>query len=261
MSTYRLRVELQQLEKKRTEFRCRLADEELSPEQKERRKARRLIEAELGVLIPPGVWDEDLDLYPGPEYTENLGDGYTATVRRSKERSWNCYITLPEGHPAISEHYDLFNGHITSSIPRCPLELTYVNGATFGIDHRHLRDTRPTLQAEYTRETYYSGASTERNPYVTHAMALEECRQLKAYFEEIKGMADPSPRAIESAPPDIHTGNPSVIVEEPPSPKYMTAEEIDAPPKSWASIVRGAKKKLIQTESQFNVTEKNVSDL
>lgn len=242
MSSYRLRVELQQLEKKRTELRCKLADEELSPEHRECRKARRLIEAELGALIPPGVWDEDLDHYPGPEYTQDLGDGYTARLRRNFERSWNCYITLPEGHPAIGEHYDLFSGHITSSIPRCPLELTYSNGATFGIIHLHLRDTRPTLQPEYSRETYYSGAPMERNPYVTYAMAMEECRQLKAYFEEIKGMADPSPRATEAAPPPDHAGNPSTIVEDPPSPQYMTAEQIDAPPKSWASIVRGAKK-------------------
>ncbi len=241
MSTYCLRVELQQLEKKRTELRCRLADEELSPEHQERRKARRLLEAELGVLIPPGVWDEDLDLYPDPEYTEDLGDGYTATVRRSRERSWNCYITLPEGHSAIGEHYDLFSGHITSSIPYCPLNLTYSSGATFGIDHLHLHDTRPLQQSEYTCETYYSGVPTERNPYVTYAMAMEECRQLKAYFEEIKGMADPSPRATETALPPDHAGNP-VVVEDPPSPKYMTAEEIDAPPKSWASIVRGEKK-------------------
>lgn len=242
MPYHQLRIELKLLERKRTELRCKLADTELElrhPERAQQRNARRLLESQRGVLIPPGVWDEDLDRYPGPEYTEDLGDGYIATLKRNHEWSWNAYITLPDGHPAIGEHYGLFLGYVTFSIPHCPLELSYSSGATFGIDHQHLRDTTPLSELTYSVENHYSGESNGTTPYMTYAMVLQECRTLKEYFEEIKGMADPSPHIATVAIPE-HLDNPVVEVE-PPSPTYMTAEEIDAPPKTWASIVRGKK--------------------
>lgn len=261
MPYHQLRIELKVLERKRTELRCKLADAELEvyhPERTQQRNARRLLESQRGVLIPPGVWDEDLDRYPGPEYTEDLGDGYIVTLKRNHVWSWNAYITLPDGHPSIGEHYDLFQGYVTSSIPHCPLELTYSSGPTFGIDHQHLRDTTPLYRASYSTENHYSGESKGTLPYMTYAMVLEECRTLKEYFEEIKGMADPSPHTATITVPE-HQDNPDGPVEEPPSPTYMTAEQIDAPPKTWASIVRG--KKLMLKNNPIELTAKDGTHL
>jgi hypothetical protein len=85
-----------------------------------RRAERRAWEREWCGVIPPGVWDEDLDKHLGEATRWELGDGVTGEVRRNMEGGWNGYLFTPEGEthsimndgeagvPCPKQHYRVY---------------------------------------------------------------------------------------------------------------------------------------------------------
>jgi len=144
---------------------------------KAKRLSRRRAEGEhLGVLIPYGPWDEDLDNYHDDKYTFDLGDGYTGEMRRNRNWSWNGYVTLPTGHPCANcRDYDFYQD---MTVPYPAQMLTYKIGDTYGFDHMNSWDVMPL--------TYMPDRTSERGPYLTYAMVREEVAALGDYFKMLE---------------------------------------------------------------------------
>lgn len=165
-----------------------LADERLAEDRSDRgeerlalRKARRAFEAHLQHLVPPGPWDNDLDMYPpGKEYTFDLGDGYEGMVRRSGESlSWNVYVRIPKDHPMVGKDYNDLYDLIGN--------LTYGRGNMFGIDHGHSWDRTPHV--------FYHDLNGledhDRGDYTTYEEAVEEAKYLKEAFKKHEKKPEP----------------------------------------------------------------------
>jgi len=142
---------------------------------KAKRLSRRRAEGEhLGVLIPYGPWDEDLDNYHDDKYTFDLGDGYTGMMRRNRNWSWNGYVTLPRGHPCANcRYYDFYRG---MAVPYLSQMLTGRFGDTYGFHHMNAWDVMPL---SYDR-------SQERGPYRTYAMVQQEVVEVAEYFKMLE---------------------------------------------------------------------------
>lgn len=153
----------------------------------EKRRLRRAKEMEkFGCYIAPGVWDDDLDNYQESSYSELLPDGYSIRLVRNRGMSWNGYVTVPQGHPAIDMSY--------FDIPGQPFELTYGSGNTFGFDHQHMHDVLPF------REN--SMAEGRENPlhfskYFAYADARKECLQLIECLKKV-GSSPAAPDAPDA---------------------------------------------------------------
>jgi hypothetical protein len=98
------------------------------------RKKRRDYYTKEGIIIPPGEWDEDLDIYQEKEYLIHIGNGYLGKARRNIMLSWNGYIIVPEGHWSIGK--DLTNYDL-------PFEISFHQGREIGFDHCRLLDKTP----------------------------------------------------------------------------------------------------------------------
>jgi hypothetical protein len=146
-----------------------------------RRAARRAWEREAGLLIRPGPWDEDLDLYHGETsfHEWDLGDGYTGkVVRGGWHLGWNGYVTVPEGHWAAGKSYEELG-----------FGLTYAEGRTFGFDHNGESDVTPRQLPDYEPQNHYSGKSRyapkiylhnfQEVGYLGRAEVMKEVEQLK----------------------------------------------------------------------------------
>jgi len=182
-----MEARLAAIEIERCNLRAAMADHELqsavekgsfSRECLERRQARRALEKGLQHAIPPGPWDDDLDRYPLGDYTVDLGDGYTGTLRRGASTwTWLCYIRLPAGHCCIGKNYGDLSDRYTF-----PTELTYGLADTFGFDHGGRYDLAPHYHFAGTREDLYADKGT----YTKYEIAQKELKQLKAYFKKLE---------------------------------------------------------------------------
>lgn len=152
---------------------------------------RSLIRAgELQHRIPPGPWDDDLDMYPyGQEFSGNLGnvnDGYTYRLIRNDDWSWNGYIVLPDGHVCSGKFYDYFNDledALPVNIPRAPIELTYSAGNIFGFDCMHRWDLRPGARFPRVIDLFPPAVPPV---YTTFDQALQKLTDLKNYFQDLE---------------------------------------------------------------------------
>ncbi len=207
----------------------------------ERRKSRRQIEKELHINpIPPGPWDEDLDLYHNKEgYTFEIGDGYSGRLSRNMGFSWNGYVTLPKGHPALGKHYDWFHYDSPNQLPPPPMELTYGDETSFGFDHLHGKDVIPSQMLRiHTNENYYTGENTSRRgKYLTFEDVKKEVIELANYFKEIgemTGFTSPKIRAPFQEPiPTSPKSSPKVV----PAPKNPPPTIPKNSKVSWAQVV------------------------
>ncbi len=128
--------------------------------------------------IAPGPWDEDLDNYHDEKYEFDLGDGYTGSMSRNMNWSWNGYVSVPDGHPWLE-----FNNDETEKATReAPIYITYDTGRTIGFDHAHSWDIQPKTFRLYgnAHELYPPTA------YLNFADVREEVEILAQYLKNIK---------------------------------------------------------------------------
>jgi hypothetical protein len=91
------------------------------------RAKRRDYYTKQGIIVPPGEWDSDLDMYNEREYSVHIPfKGYTGKIKRNILLSWNGYVTVPEGHWSIGKDLTGYN---------FPFEITYHNGKEIGFSH------------------------------------------------------------------------------------------------------------------------------
>ena len=165
-----------------------------------KRAQRRAKEMErFGSYVRPGTWDADLDEYQEPKYEREVGDDYKVRLVRARDLTWNAYVILPEGHPAIGKHYDFFSQEAPAGLPRPPQYLTYGDGGVYGF---YLTNTVKPREdyAEYHKNDYFSVEATgatyldDGSTYMSYAKMSKLCMQLVEYF---KGLAaDPKTAAI-----------------------------------------------------------------
>jgi hypothetical protein len=216
----------------------------------EKRAARRAKEMErFGSYTRPGTWDADLDNYQEPRYEEDVGDGYSVRLVRTRDLTWNGYVILPAGHCAAERHYDFFSGYESpAGLPTPPQELTHSTmgeyRAVFGFYLSYTVRPRPGAlfsEEDYSSHNFYSLEKTGYSPladngsvYVDYARMREKCVELVGYF---KGLTtDPKLAAIcrsaKRCPKHrcFYVG----VCEgcSPPPPKPVVK-------KSWAAIAAG----------------------
>jgi len=96
-----------------------------------------------GIIVPPGEWDSDLDIYYEKEYLVHIPlKGYIGKIKRNIMLSWNGYVTVPEGHWSIDKDLTYYS---------LPYEVTYHNGREIGFSHIHYCDKTP-LDVFFGRE-------------------------------------------------------------------------------------------------------------
>lgn len=181
---------------------------------------------ELQHRIPPGPWDEDLEMYPhGREFVGNLGnvnDGYMYRLIRNDDWSWNGYIILPEGHVCSGKFYDYFNDlgdALPVNIPRAPIELTYSAGNIFGFDCMHRWDLRPGARFPRIIDLY---PQADPPVYTTFDQALQKLNDLKNYFKNLEEHHRVAIQAVFAPVGEIHDPPAAPIINNP-------VENIDAP--------------------------------
>lgn len=212
----------------------------------ERRASRRQMEKDLHMNpVPPGPWDEDLDMYHDKKgYTFDIGDGYSGRLTRNMGMSWNGYVILPKDHPALEKNYDWFRYDSPKMIPSPPMELTYGDNTSFGFDHLHSCDIIPLrMYRTHTNDNYYTGESiSDKRKYLTFEDVKKEVIELANYFKEIGEMTgypptSPKIRAPFQEPvPKSPLSSPKVVpqsqVHKNPPPTIPKNSKV-----SWAQVV------------------------
>jgi hypothetical protein len=260
-----LMQQLREMDRQRDHLRAQLADEAMRVEMEEiskntssfwlhpsvrearmaalaekigKRKARRAKEMErFGSYVRPGTWDADLDEYQEPQYQEEVGDGYSIHLVRAHDLTWNGYVFLCDGHPAIGKHYDFFSGYeAPRDLPRPPVNLTYGgkdrtggwHEAEVGLYGFYLTGiVKPREEyADYEKHAYFSVEETgatyldDGNKHYSYHKMRKLCLELVEYF---KGLAADAKTAA------ICRG------EQPHAP----AAAVPAAKKSWAAVAAG----------------------
>jgi len=211
-----------------------------------KRAQRRAKEMErFGSYVRPGTWDADLDQYQEPKYEREVGDDYKVRLVRCPDLTWNAYVILPEGHPAIGKHWTFFGEDAPEDLPRPPVYLTYggpdSERAVYGF---YLSNTvKPREEyAEYKKHDFFSVVSSspaadDGSTYMSYAKMSKLCMQLVHYF---KALAE-NPKTVAlcngSAPP-LETPE----EEKPADVQYYTSMHAPTsvkPKKSWAAVVSG----------------------
>lgn len=224
-----LQERLKALDKERNALRCQLADMQLlvgddsfgilgtdrepawlarMQERVDRRASRRAWEMQtFGTHLPPGPWDEDLDLHHGEtgKHTWDLGDGYQGRVSRNSAGTWNGYITLPESHWAVGKEHEEVSYDIGWS-------LTYGEGRTFGFDHMGVADVKPLSFYRYDKYDDFGGKrqvaraiylpSLEQVGYLKREDVMQEVEELKKRFMEARNSRVPLAPPLEPAHAD-----------------------------------------------------------
>jgi hypothetical protein len=151
-----------------------LADTKLRDEDPNKyflRKKRREKEISKGIVVPPGEWDDDLDMYNEDEYLVHIGSGFLGKIRRNMMRSWNGYVIVPDGHWTIGKNltgYDL------------PFRISYHKDREIGFDHCSSKDVLPA------GGIYNEIDSKEKKVYTTMIQVIKEVAQLAKFIQEIK---------------------------------------------------------------------------
>ena len=191
MLTRQLEVTLREVNRLRVE----IADNDLktrTPEQIEKREARRFKERKLGIVVPPGPWDEDLDNYPEQSYEFDLGEGFTGKISRSMFMTWNGYVIVPEGHWSIGHNYTEHDDRPNSNYADLA-HITYHNDRTIGFDHCHSYDVKPVDPLpDLNRYNYWLPTPTKEN-YTTYEMAIAEVKELANLLKGSNPYAPPKP--------------------------------------------------------------------
>jgi hypothetical protein len=143
-----------------------------------KRATRRIREREIGIVIPPGPWDEDLDNYPERSYEFDLGDGFTGKISRSMFMTWNGYVIVPEGHWSVGRNYTEHDDRPNSSYADLA-HITYHNDRTIGFDHCHSYDAKPLDPLpNLNKQNYWLPTPIRKEDYTTYEMAIAEVKEL-----------------------------------------------------------------------------------
>jgi hypothetical protein len=237
-----------------------------------KRAARRANEMRIfGSYTRPGTWDADLDNYPEPRYEEEVGDGYSVRLVRTRDLTWNAYVVLPVGHPAAGRHYDFFGGYESpAGLPSPPQHITYNavedGRGVYGFYLTGVVKPREDY-AEYDAYNYYSAEKTgfsaladNGSVHVDYTQMRERCVGLVDYF---KGLAtDPKAAAICGSamkctdhgfyvgvccgcvpPAPAPRAEPSLAsratLPKAPREEVSLASRATLPKKSWAAVAGG----------------------
>jgi hypothetical protein len=145
-----------------------------------KRAKRRALEMDrFGSYTRPGSWDADLDNYQEPQYEETVGD-YVIRLKRARDLTYNAYVVLPEGHPAIGKSYDEVNE------ARPPVSLSYAERNTYGFYFGNTVKPRGDYET-YDQHNFYSAEQTGNIPaigsnYLGYHEMKEWCLKLVDFF-------------------------------------------------------------------------------
>ena len=158
-----------------------------------RRKARRALEAGLQHAVPPGPWDDDLDMYPpGQEYKIDLGDGYEGILERHPERwFWIGRIRLPAGHCCIGKKctflYNKMEGKwrfpINVGSPPEPTDVFSLYDGMGFEDVEPFHTFTDTMRDYERRDDDYL---RQCGTYRTYDMKLANIRKVKTHFKKLE---------------------------------------------------------------------------
>lgn len=202
-----------------------------------KRQSRRAWEQTMGIHpIPPGPWSQDLDNYHDTAgYTFDFGDGYTGRLARTRDGTFNGYVTLPRGHPCAGLSYHIFETYHDAVIPHSPKDLTYSDGIEFGFDHCSDYDVKPVTGYNYCARNHYSAsAPLVGRGYVTYLDAVEEVNAVHTYF---KMLETDHWEAINAWRTD--TGRPNYDYEAMMERRRLiTSSATVGTKRSWAAVVK-----------------------
>jgi len=135
------------------------------------RERRRDYYTRQGIIVPPGEWDSDLDMYNEKEYLVHIPiKGYIGKIKRNIMLSWNGYVTVPEKHWSIGKDLSCY---------KFPFEITYHNEREIGFSHCHYYDKTPL-------DVFFGREEDSGKKYTSFMEILKEVIQLAESIHNYK---------------------------------------------------------------------------